>query len=158
MNYCKNCGNQITPGNNFCVSCGSPVDGVQQPDYNQPVQQEQNGFAIAGLICSIVVGSITGLIFSIIGLNKAKKQNGNGKGLAIAGIVISAIRLAIFAIVIFGTMYSALAWPATKQSILRSAHCSEAFECKDNNDGTLSCVYLDEYSIRQPITCPSNNR
>ena len=36
-----------------------------------------------------------GLIFSILGLNQAKSSNGAGKGLAIAGIIISAIAIVI---------------------------------------------------------------
>ena len=69
MNYCTNCGNQIPAGSKFCTSCGTAVTGGNQGYNNmnyqqQPVQQNStNGFAIAGLICSLLVGSITGIIF-----------------------------------------------------------------------------------------------
>ena len=72
---------------NYDPNTGQPIyNGNQQPV--QPQQQGgTNGFAIAGLIVSIFVSALVGLILSIIGLSKAKTLN-NGKGLAIAGIVI----------------------------------------------------------------------
>ena len=59
--------------------------GSVPPEANQ----KYNGLAIAGFICSFLV-SLLGLILSIVGLNQIKKQGGKGKGLAIAGIIISA--------------------------------------------------------------------
>ena len=55
-------------------------------------EKKTNVFAIVGLVCAIMVGSILGLIFSIIGLKESKKCN-SGKGLSIAGIIISIIRI-----------------------------------------------------------------
>jgi hypothetical protein len=65
-----------------------------------------NGMAIAGGVCSFFF-SILGLIFSIIGFNQIKTSGEKGRGLAIAGIAISAasIVLTVIAIVfaiIFG--------------------------------------------------------
>lgn len=45
---------------------------------------------------------LLGLIFSSIGLAKAKKVEGKGKGLAIAGLVISLIGIAFLLILAFG--------------------------------------------------------
>ena len=57
---------------------------------------------ISLLCCSPL--SIVGLILSIVGLTKAKDCDGNGKGLAIAGIIISAIAIVfcIIALLIYG--------------------------------------------------------
>lgn len=52
-----------------------------------PPQQEKNGFAIAGLILFFTV--VLGLIFSILGLVRSGKVGGKGRGLAIAGLVLS---------------------------------------------------------------------
>ena len=64
-----------------------------------------NGMATAGFVLSLttlffgwipILGWIIwalGLIFSSIGLSKAKKVEGKGKGLAIAGLVISLVDL-----------------------------------------------------------------
>lgn len=59
------------------------------------VQQSQtNGMAIAGLICAFLFTPL-GLIFSIIGLNKSKQMNGEGRGMSIAGIIISVIGIIV---------------------------------------------------------------
>ena len=69
--------------------------------------------AIAGFVISLVsllccgYSSWLGLIFSIIGLVNANKNEGEGKGLAIAGIVISSILLIIIVLLtIYGVMAS----------------------------------------------------
>ena len=71
----------------------------------QPVQKKTNGLCIAGLICAFLV-PLVGLILSIVGLSQAKKRNEDGKGLAIAGIIISVIEI-IISIVITVVMFSA---------------------------------------------------
>ena len=69
--------------------------------------------AIAGFVISLVsfllcCGSLNwlSLIFSIIGLAQAKSKNGNGKGLAIAGIVISCIVMVLFIVLIITGMFA----------------------------------------------------
>ncbi len=105
--FCTNCGQEISEGNRACTNCGTLVDGgspVTTTVNVNNVQNPTNGFAIAGFIISLVslfcCGTLDwlGLIFSIIGLVKAKSLNGSGKGLAIAGIIISCIGLIILII------------------------------------------------------------
>ena len=67
--------------------------------------------AVSGFICSLVglvlllfwpisiPAEVVGLILSAVGLQKSKERNGSGKGLAIAGIVLSSIGLAIVLII-----------------------------------------------------------
>lgn len=161
MKYCSNCGSQIPNGSNFCTSCGQPVNGGSQYDsYQQPVQNNEgsNGYAIAGLICSLFVGSITGLIFSSIGLNKSK-STGQGKGLAIAGIVISVVRLVLLPLIL--VVYSQLLWPTVKSNVVRNAYCSEAFDCScPTGSDTCSCYYYDfqNGNKKTAITCPAPER
>lgn len=50
--------------------------------------------ALAGFICSFFV-SLVGLILSIIGYRKSKELNGEGRGLAIAGIIISIVSMVL---------------------------------------------------------------
>ena len=61
-----------------------------------------NGLAIAGFICSLIffvpLTGLVGLILSIVGLNQINKDGTEGKGFAIAGIAIAAVR--IFAVII----------------------------------------------------------
>ena len=67
----------------------------------QPVPQKKgaNVFAILGFIFAFVASPL-GLVFSIIGLSKAKKMGGKQKGLAIAGLIISIISIVLMVIYI----------------------------------------------------------
>lgn len=60
--------------------------------------------AIAGFVCSFLI-PLLGLIFSGIGLKTANKT-GNGRGLSIAGIVISILSLAIYFIMLLVIMFA----------------------------------------------------
>lgn len=102
--FCINCGKELQDTDRVCSSCGTPVDGAVQPTttvvVNNAQPKQTNGLALAGFIVSLVstllcCGSlnIISLILSIIGAVKAKDLNGSGKGLAIAGIIISALGL-----------------------------------------------------------------
>jgi hypothetical protein len=55
--------------------------------YGQAMPKQTNGLALAGAILSII--PVLGLIFSIIGLTRAKALGGAGKTAATIGIVIS---------------------------------------------------------------------
>lgn len=65
-------------------------------------QKQTNGLAIAGVILPFVMPqfSIMGLILSIIGLVKSREMSGSGKGIAIAGIIVSIIVMIVFFTVI----------------------------------------------------------
>ena len=113
--FCVQCGNEIPEGNNVCTNCGTPVNGAPaaqvQPapasttvvvNQAQAQQKQSNGMAIAGFVVSLVstllcCGSfnVISLILSIVGVVKAKDCGGAGKGLGIAGIIISAIGIVI---------------------------------------------------------------
>ncbi len=53
-----------------------------------------NGMAVAGFVCSFVM-PLVGLILSLVSLNQIKTNHEGGKGLAIAGVVISSIFLVL---------------------------------------------------------------
>lgn len=75
--------------------------GVQdvQPANPEAKPQGANAFAILGFVFAFVISPL-GLIFSIIGLSKAKKMCGKQKGLAVAGLIISIISILITVIYI----------------------------------------------------------
>ncbi|MCL2570121.1 MAG: hypothetical protein FWE16_02850 [Firmicutes bacterium] len=107
---CTNCNIQSQPNSKFCQGCGTPLAQQQSPQqpggfqggnyhggpypYPFPPPPPQNGMAIAGLILAFIF-PLLGLIFSILGLNKAKQMNGEGHGLAMAGLVISIVYMII---------------------------------------------------------------
>lgn len=74
----------------------------QQPYPYQ--QQPTNGMCTAALVmgivgfCLPVVTSILAIVFGIIGKNQAKERNEKGDGMAIAGIVLGSIQLALGAL------------------------------------------------------------
>jgi hypothetical protein len=81
------------------------------PSYGQPpYRQPTNGVAVAGFVVAIVglvisfvpfLGIVSwvicpvGLVLSIVGMTVATKRAGAGRGMAIAGIILSAIGLVI---------------------------------------------------------------
>lgn len=88
MKYCPKCGFQLTDDAAFCPNCGSPA-----PRANggyEIVPNQTNGFAIAGLVCSFF-SPLLGWIFGGIGLNRANRMNGSGRGMSIAALVIASI-------------------------------------------------------------------
>ena len=92
--FCNNCGSQIDDKAVVCPHCGAATQNL-----NVTTQNKSNGFAIAGFVLSFFF-ALLGLIFSIIGLNKAKTI-GSGKGLAIAGLVISLVWIVLVIILLF---------------------------------------------------------
>lgn len=73
----------------------------------QPKPQKTNTISIVGLISSFFV-PLVGLICSTIGVFQASKRNEKGKGLAIAGIIISILN-GIFQLVIMVIIIAAIA-------------------------------------------------
>ncbi len=72
---------------------GAPVPGAVPPGTNP--------LAIASIICSVVLtclcgfGSGIGLILGVIALNQIKKTGQAGRGLALAGIIVGAVVVAL---------------------------------------------------------------
>lgn len=84
-----------------------PVQTAQPAQPQQPAKNEgTNSLAVVGFILSFFF-ALAGLICSIIGLRQCKQyKDNNGRGLAIAGIVISSISL--FLSFIVGIVYGAI--------------------------------------------------
>ena len=66
-----------------------------------------NGMAITGFVCSLLCWPL-GLVFSIIGMNQTGKDpSQGGRGLAIAGIVISIV-FAVLSVIYMGAVLTLL--------------------------------------------------
>lgn len=124
MMFCKNCGQTMEEGRKFCPNCGAPVDAPAEPS-GAPVYAERYEPAMSstpvlvwGIIglafsCSFYF-SFLGIIFSAIGLSKAKAffaANGQlfgkakvGKILATVGLIVSIVMtgLAVLLIAVIG--------------------------------------------------------
>ena len=85
--FCENCGKEILDEAVYCVDYGETMTNDKFD------KKLSNKIAIAGFVCACipVFAKILGLIFSIIGLKRAKEYGNNRKDYAIAGIVISAL-------------------------------------------------------------------
>ena len=92
--YCRNCGTELKDSYKACFNCGTLVDSDKNSN-NGNSKSNTNYFAVSGFIVSIVSSAlccglfnIVSLGLSIAGLATCKVYN-DGKGFAIAGIIIS---------------------------------------------------------------------
>jgi hypothetical protein len=91
------------------------------PYHSYPAPATGNGKAIAGLVLGILsivlsvflfldgILVILGLVFSIMALNEAKSRGGNGRGMAIAGLVCTIVGA------LLATMLTVLAFHAIRE-------------------------------------------
>ena len=77
------------------------------------VPQKTNGIAIAALISSFFV-SVLGIILGFVALNQIKTSGEQGRGLALAGIIIGfvAVGITILIIILNVVLFSALSTTA----------------------------------------------
>ena len=88
--FCSKCGKEIADDAVVCVHCGCAVRELSVEEE----QPQSNGMAIAGFICSFFV-PLLGWIFGGIGLSRAHKRNGKGKGFSIAALAIASVMFVI---------------------------------------------------------------
>lgn len=115
----------------FCGKCGTKLEDEKCPKCDAKVEKEvvkaepvrkasegkTNGLSVAGFVLSLTsflftLLAIPGLILSIIGLSQIKKTGDEGKGLAIAGIIVSSIVLGLVLIILFFVLIFAAAGAA----------------------------------------------
>lgn len=83
--------------------------GYNQYQYQPPQKKGENGMAIAGLVLAFFF-PLVGLILSCLGLKQSKTMDDEGKGISIAGIVISSIGLVVYlALIIYAIIAVAMA-------------------------------------------------
>ena len=120
MKFCANCGTKLNETDKFCPNCGKEVikeEVKEQVVVNNPQVVTNNTTktdpcAITGFVLALVstlccgITATPALVFSIIGLVRVNKnENLNGKGIAIAGIVISAIYV-LLSVVLYSLSFS----------------------------------------------------
>ncbi|MDE6189198.1 MAG: zinc ribbon domain-containing protein [Clostridia bacterium] len=99
--YCPNCGKVVDDKAVVCPYCGVATGK------NQVSETASNTLATVGFILSFFF-TVVGLICSILGYKKSAELNGKGKGLAVAGIIISLLSIVIY-LFIFLTSFAAIA-------------------------------------------------
>ena len=117
MAFCVECGKELKDDEKFCPSCGTktdepvaeestPITSVTVTSTTPTTSGGNNDIAIAGFICALLGLNIVGLILSGIGLANASKCGDKNKGLALAGVIISCIRLVLTIIIIIIYFYA----------------------------------------------------
>ncbi|MDE7209140.1 MAG: DUF4190 domain-containing protein [Clostridia bacterium] len=89
--YCANCGSEIDDRAVIYPHCGVAT-GKATNDAST-----SNNLAVIGFVLSFFI-SLAGLICSIMGYKKSAELNGKGKGLSLAGIIISVISMVAYVI------------------------------------------------------------
>ena len=107
--------------------------------------KKSNVFAILGLVFSCLISAILGIIFSILGLNEAKKNHGYLKGVAIGGLVVGIVRIVGYILIVFVAIF----YVSTTDSDNR---CKYSYDCKPGLFGNYECEYNRE-SIKSKTTC-----
>lgn len=106
--YCINCGKEIEEGAEFCSHCGNSqrrdtkateaVSEVPRQENGVSAPKKMNTLAIVGFVIAMIslflnfwgLVGIAAVIVSVIGMIKVKENNENGKGFALAGIIVGA--------------------------------------------------------------------
>lgn len=114
-----------------------------QPGYPGP-QRRTNGFAIASLVLGILGGVLLSVIFGIIALSQIKSRGQSGRGLAIAGLVISAAYTVLLSIAVVFAVMS----PGTSEAITDV----KVGECLANTPQGKNILSVDTIGCDQPHT------
>lgn len=117
---------------------------MQYRQYNQHPDR-WNGMAIAGFVCSFFI-AILGLIFSILGLVKINKTKEKGRGLAIAGIVISLASMIFAFTTLAGSFDEFVSSSVSSPSVSASATSSSSAQPKKttSNNGDILTQYTEQ--------------
>jgi len=103
--YCAKCGNPICSDDQFCSVCGNmvgqPHDQYTKTYYTPISRSKTNIFALIGFITACVsllinlwgLVGIIALVLSIVGYYQITETHENGKGFAMAGIIIGAFSI-----------------------------------------------------------------
>ena len=115
MKYCRHCGAQLADDDDYCYFCGKPLEEEKKeaPIFKDDTTYDgyryepsrPNTLAMLGLVFAFI-SPIVGLVLSILGLKKARLDNGNGRGMAITGIIVAILNFVFTFAIYFWLMYT----------------------------------------------------
>lgn len=73
---------------------------VRPGDYRAPGARTTSGWAIASLVTGALGFAVLGVIFGIIALQKVGDYGQKGRGMAIVGIILSGVWVAVAVVVV----------------------------------------------------------
>ncbi|CAM4090270.1 DUF4190 domain-containing protein [Kibdelosporangium persicum] len=111
----------------------APPAGYYPPPPNLPPPSGRtNGFAIASLVFGIIGGVLLAVIFGFVALSQIRKRGDKGRGMAIAGLVLSAVWvLLLVAVFVVGDGLGAKRDTSTGQ--VTESGKLEVFDLKDGD-------------------------
>lgn len=111
--FCSGCGNDVPIGERFCRVCGKEASAspIAAPAFGPPAEgsifpAHTSAKAIASLVCGLFLFafpfSILAIVFGHIAVSEVRKSAGRlkGEGIAIAGLVLGYIGLAIIPLIL----------------------------------------------------------
>lgn len=150
--FCPHCGAEIPDDAKVCAACGNELS--QQPDQSPaPFAPKTSPLAIWSLVLGILgwftcLPTIPGLILGIMGLKqvKEKPREFTGSGLAIAGIIVSAVGVLVSLVIT--SILAAILFPvfARGREQARSSVCQTNIRqlCQ------AALLYADDYNGKYP--------
>jgi Domain of unknown function (DUF4190)/Septum formation len=118
-----------------------------------PAKPGTNGFAITALIFGIIGGVLFGFIFGFVALSQIKKSGQGGRGLAIAGLVLSGFWTLLLVVLIIVGVTSSPNRDDSGQITSGgsvSATALQAGDCVNNLKDTTSLLSLPAVPCSQP--------
>lgn len=115
------------------------------PPYGQPLRPPLNGLAIAALVLGILCFvPALGLILGLIALRQIRRKGDRGRGMAIAGSVLSSVGLVLWTL-FFATGGAAEFWDGFKEAARESnaVFTVKKGECFDTTTGSLEGLAYD---------------
>lgn len=99
-----NCGREVSDNAVWCPHCGVQLKEIR----NSNGTSDENAIAVVGFVFSFLI-ALVGLVCSIIGYRKSVNEGAPYKGLALAGIVISIVSMALgfIIMVVYGVAFAA---------------------------------------------------
>lgn len=96
--YCSHCGQEINDEAVVCIHCGVPVTKARGA-----AQETFNWLALIGFILSFLM-PIAGLVCCIFARKQCAEKGQEGGNLALAGLIISIVTIAVAVIVVIITV------------------------------------------------------
>lgn len=95
--YCVNCGNELKENADVCLSCGKITNAYRTTNEGKGLATVSVVFGSLGFYPLFIIGSIVGLITSIIGINNPENQY---KGRSKVGLGLSIGSLSFWVLLI----------------------------------------------------------
>jgi hypothetical protein len=124
--------------------------------YQPPGSQKTNIMAILGLIFAFVISPL-GIVFSGIGLSQIKQRRENGRGIALAGLILSIVFTLLGALIVFVALPAArTAVDAAAAARRAQSSLSPALGNDPSSDGTATDPGADPGTATDPATGAGN--